>query len=72
MDLHGKDETKAKQGAPIRQIEHNPNEHMKFPNYGERKWAEGKFGERPSPGNLFAFLLPIAAVAVAMFLWRGY
>ena len=55
----------------MKQIDHDPN-NRKFPDYGERKWAEGKFGERPSPGNLFAFLLPIAAVAVAMFLWRGY
>ena len=56
----------------MKQIDHDPNEHAKLPDYGERQWAKDKFGEKPSPSDLFYYLLPIAAVAVAMFLWRGY
>lgn len=53
-------------------IDHDPNENVKFPDYGDRKWAKEKFGENPSPSDLLYYLLPIAAVAIALFLWRGY
>lgn len=56
----------------MKKIDHDPNEHVKFPDYGERKWARDKFGDNPSPSNLFYFLIPIIAFSVAMFLWRGY
>ncbi len=55
----------------LKQIDHDPNENAKFPDYGDRKWAKEKFGD-PKPADLFYYLLPIAAVAVALFLWRGY
>lgn len=56
----------------MKQIDHDPNENVKFPDYGDRQWAKSKFGENPKPSDLFYYLLPIAAVAVAMYLWRGY
>ena len=56
----------------MKQIDHDPKEHRKFPDYGDRQWAEKKFGDNPTPSDLFYYLLPIAAVAVAMYLWRGY
>lgn len=54
----------------MKQIDHDPNEHAKLPDYGERQWAKDKFGEKPSPSDLFYYLLPIAAVAVALFIMR--
>jgi hypothetical protein len=56
----------------MKQIDHDPNEHVKVPDYGDKQWAKDKFGENPKPADLFYYLLPIAAVAVAMYLWRGY
>ena len=56
----------------MKQIDHDPNEHHKYPDYGERRWAKDKFGEEPRPADLFYYLVPIAAVAVALFIWRGY
>lgn len=56
----------------MKQIDHDPNENRKFPDYGDRQWAKKKFGENPTPADLIYYLLPFAAVAVAMFLWRGY
>jgi len=56
----------------LKQIDHDPNENRKFPDYGDRQWAKKKFGENPTPADLIYYLLPFAAVAVAMFLWRGY
>lgn len=53
-------------------IDHDPNERRKFPDYGDRQWAKEKFRGDPQPSDLFYYLLPYAAVAVAMFLWRGY
>lgn len=58
----------------MREINHDPGEDArpKVPDYGERKWARDKFGGEPKPSDLLRFILPIAAVAVAMYLWRGY
>lgn len=56
----------------MKQIDHDPNENRKFPDYGERKWAREKFGKDPEPMDLLYYLAPIAAVAIVMFLWRGY
>lgn len=56
----------------MKQIDHDPNEHRKFPDYGDRQWAKENFGENPRPSDLFYYLLPYIAVAVCMFLWRGY
>lgn len=52
------------------QIDHDPNEHRKFPDYGERKWATDTHGREATPSDLIRFLLPIAAVSIALFLWR--
>lgn len=52
-------------------IDHREGE-QKFPNYGEDKWLEKKQGRQGSPRDLLYFLLPIAAVAIASFLMRGY
>lgn len=58
------------------QIEHDPKEKggqkPRLPDYGEKKWAQDKYGREASPSDLFRFLIPIVAVAVVMFLWRGY
>jgi hypothetical protein len=59
-------------GILLKQIDHDPNEHRKFPDYGDRKWAKDKFGENPKPSDLFFYLLPTIFVAVAMYIWRGY
>lgn len=56
----------------MKQIEHDPNEDRKFPDYGEKKWAQEKHDGDPRPSDLFWFFAPIVVVAVAMFLWRGY
>jgi hypothetical protein len=56
----------------LKQIDHDPNENVKFPDYGDRAWAKKKFGENPKPSDLFFYLLPTAAVAVALYLYRGY
>lgn len=56
----------------MKQIDHDPKEHVKIPDYGDRQWAKDKFGEKPTTSDLFYYLLPIAAVAIAMYLWRGY
>lgn len=56
----------------MKQIDHDPHENVKFPDYGERKWARDKYGAEPRPSDLLYFLIPIIAVAVAMYLWRGY
>jgi len=56
----------------LKQIDHDPDEHRKFPDYGDRKWAQEKFGPNPNIGDMLYHLLPIAAVAIAMYLWRGY
>ena len=53
------------------QIEHDPHEHDKFPDYGKRKWAKENFGPNPKPSDLVGYLLPFAAVAVVLFLWRN-
>lgn len=55
----------------MKQIDHDPDENTKFPDYGDRQWAKKKFGD-PKPSDLLFYLLPIAAVAIAMYLWRGY
>lgn len=55
----------------MKQIDHDPHENDKFPNYGERAWAEKKYGKPGTPADLISYLLPIAAVAVALFLWRN-
>lgn len=56
----------------MKEIDHDPNENRKLPNYGERDWARQKYGRDANPGDLLYFLIPIAVIAVAMFLWRGY
>jgi hypothetical protein len=59
-------------GEEMKQIDHDPNEHRKFPDYGDREWARKKFGPNPTPSDLFYYLLPTAAVAIALYLYRGY
>lgn len=55
------------------QIEHDPEENRKLPGHNmERRWAREKFGENPSPSDLLWYIAPIAAVVVAMHIWRGY
>jgi len=56
----------------LKQIDHDPNENVKFPDYGDRQWAKKKFGENPKPADLFFYILPTAAVAIALYLFRGY
>jgi hypothetical protein len=56
----------------LKQIDHDPNENVKFPDYGDRAWAKKKFGENPKPSDLFFYILPTAAVAIALYLFRGY
>lgn len=55
----------------VKIVEHRKTE-GRYPDYGEKGWAEKKYGREASPGDFFAFLIPIAAVAVAMYVWRGY
>lgn len=52
------------------QIDHDKNEFQKFPDYGDRAWAKKKFGEHPTPMNLFYYLLPSACVAIVLFIVR--
>ena len=52
----------------MKTIDHNP---PKFPDYGEKRWAQDKYGE-PKPSHLLSFLLPILVISIAMFLSRGY
>jgi len=54
------------------QIDHDPNENHKLPDYGEREWAKKKFGENPQPLDLLYYLIPFIAVSTALFLMRGY
>jgi hypothetical protein len=56
----------------LKQIDHDPNENAKFPDYGDKQWAQKKFGPSPKPSDLFFYLLPTAAVAIAMYIWRGF
>jgi hypothetical protein len=56
----------------LKQIDHDPNENAKFPDYGDKQWAQKKFGPSPKPSDLFFYLLPTAAVAVALYIFRGY
>jgi hypothetical protein len=59
-------------GILLKQIDHDPNENRKFPDYGDRQWAKEKFGENPRPLDLVLYLAPTIAIAVAMYIWRGY
>jgi hypothetical protein len=56
----------------LKQIDHDPNENVKLPDYGDRAWAKKKFGENPQPADLIYYLIPIAAVSIALYLIRGY
>lgn len=56
----------------MKQIDHDPNENAKIPGQMEKRWAREKWGRDATPSDLFHYILPFAAVAVAMFLWRGY
>jgi hypothetical protein len=56
----------------MKQIDHDPKESEGLPGKGEREWARQKFGNDVGPKDLIYYLLPFLAVAVAMFLWRGY
>lgn len=53
------------------QIDHDPNEGRKYPNYGEKQWAQEKHGRPANPRDLLNYIWPIACVAVALFLWRN-
>jgi len=56
----------------MKQIDHDPHEHLKIPGQGEKQWAREKWGREPTPMDLFWYILPIAAVAIALHIWRGY
>lgn len=54
------------------QIDHDPNENKKFPDYGEREWAKKKFGAEPQLTDLLYYLIPLAAVTIVLHWIRGY
>ena len=56
----------------MKQIDHDPKEHLKVPGQSERHWARQKYGRDATPTDLFYYILPFAAVAIAMMIWRGY
>jgi hypothetical protein len=56
----------------LKQIDHDPAENKNLPGQMERQWARHKYGRDATPADLFYYVLPFAAIAVAMFLWRGY
>ena len=57
----------------LMQIDHDPKEFSK-PNFEawDRKKAnfEKEYGRTVTPGDLFRYIAPIFAVALAMFFWR--
>lgn len=56
----------------MKQIDHDPQENLKLPGQGERRWAKEKFGENVGPRDLLFYLAPFFFTAVALYLWRGY
>lgn len=59
-------------GDEMKQIDHDPHEHLKIPGQGEKQWAKAKWGREPTPMDLLWYILPIAAVAIVLHLMRGY
>ncbi|MGV2071675.1 hypothetical protein ACQZ4Z_13055 [Agrobacterium vitis] len=56
----------------MKTIDHDPNDNKKFPDYGDRLWAEEKFGPDRSWKDLLAYIVPFAVVGLVMMIWRGY
>lgn len=52
------------------EIDHDPNDGKKFPNYGDKQYHQDKLGRSPTPADAWSWFGPILIFAVSMYLWR--